>query len=261
MKIIAVVSAKGGVGKSTLAANLAAALQKAGRPVLALDLDPQNALHHHFQPAAGQAPAPQQGIAQFAEDWRELGVPSSNGVFVLPYGQVDEPQRRAFEQQLDSDPLWLAHRLSDLQLAEGALVIIDTPPGPSLYLQQALAVANLALVVSLADAASYTALPLIDGLIKTYAAGRDSFAGSAYLINQVDNSRQLSKDITQIMHGLLGQQVLGSVHRDQSVSEALAYNRSVMDYDPHGRGSHDILECAQALVGRLVSVSRVEQPA
>ena len=140
-------------------------------------------------------------------------------------------------------------------------MIIDTPPGPSVYLQQALSVANLALVVSLADAASYTALPMIDSLIKTHTAGRKSFVGTSYLINQVDNSRQLSRDITQIMQGLLGQQVIGTVHRDQSITEALAYNRNVLDYDPQGRGCHDILDCAQALVERLASAARVEQPA
>lgn len=261
IRILAVVSAKGGVGKSTLAANLAAALQRAGRPVLALDLDPQNALHHHFLSADEQQALGQRGIAHFDHDWREQGMSSAEGVFVLPHGLVEESQRRDFEAQLHNDPQWLARRLSDLQLAEGALVIIDTPPGPSIYLQQALSVANLALVVSLADAASYTALPMIDGLIKTHTAGRKSFVGTSYLINQVDNSRQLSRDITQIMQGLLGQQVVGTVHRDQSITEALAYNRNVLDYDPQGRGCHDILHCAQALVERLGSTARVEQPA
>lgn len=261
IRILAVVSAKGGVGKSTLAANLAAALQRAGRPVLALDLDPQNALHHHFLSADEQQALGQRGIAHFDQDWREQGMASAEGVFVLPHGLVEESLRRDFEAQLHDDPQWLARRISDLQLAEGALVIIDTPPGPSVYLQQALSVANLALVLSLADAASYTALPLIDSLIKTHTAGRKSFVGTSYLINQVDHSRQLSRDITQIMQGLLGQQVVGTVHRDQSITEALAYNRNVLDYDPQGRGCHDILNCAQALVERLGSTARVEQSA
>ena len=180
---------------------------------------------------------------------------------MLPYGTVDEQQRRSFEQQLESDPLWLAQQLSDLQLADGAIVVIDTPPGPSLYLQQALSVANVALVVSLSDAASYTALPLIDGLIKTYTAEREDFLGAAYLINQLDSSRQLSKDITQIMLGQLGKRVLGVVHRDQSITEALAYNRNVLEYDPNGRGCLDLLNCAQALLHRLTAETRVEQPA
>lgn len=261
VRIVAVVSAKGGVGKSTLAANLAAALQRTGRPLLALDLDPQNALHHHFLPVDGQEGAASRGIAHLDQDWREQGMPSSDGVFVLPYGRVNEPQRRAFEARLNNDPQWLAQHLSDLELAEGALVVIDTPPGPSVYLQQALSVANVALVVSLADAASYTTLPMIEDLIETYTAERDNFFGAAYLINQVDHSRQLSRDITKIMQGLLEHKVVGVVHRDQSITEALAYNRNVLSYDPNGRGCHDIIECAQDLLRRLVNEARVEQPA
>lgn len=261
ISVIAVVSAKGGVGKSTMAANLATAMHKQGRPVLAVDLDPQNALHHHFQVQPGQERDAACGISQADQDWPAIGIPSSAGVFVLPYGSVSEDRRRAFESQLDDEPLWLAHQLSDLQLADGAVVIIDTPPGPSLYLQQALAVANVALIVSLSDAASYTALPLIENLIKTYTAERTDFLGMTYLINQLDSSRQLSKDITQIMLGQLGQQVVGVVHRDQSISEALAYNRDVMEYDPNGRGCLDVVNCARTILDRLAAAARIEQPA
>jgi len=261
ISVIAVVSAKGGVGKSTMAANLATAMHKQGRPVLAVDLDPQNALHHHFQVQPGQERDAACGISQADQDWQAIGIPSCAGVFVLPYGSVSEDRRRAFESQLDDEPLWLAHQLSDLQLADGAVVIIDTPPGPSLYLQQALAVANVALIVSLSDAASYTALPLIENLIKTYTAERTDFLGMTYLINQLDSSRQLSKDITQIMLGQLGQQVVGVVHRDQSISEALAYNRDVMEYDPNGRGCLDVVNCAKTILDRLAAAARIEQPA
>ena len=260
--VIAVVSAKGGVGKSTMAANLAAALHKHGRSVLAIDLDPQNALHHHFEAIPGQErDAANVGIADPDLDWRSIGVPSTTGVFVVPYGAVDEKHRRAFESQLDNQPQWLARQLSDLQLADGAIVVIDTPPGPSLYLQQALAVANIALVVSLSDAASFTALPLIEGLIKTHTAERADFIGAVYLINQLDSSRQLSKDITQIMQAQLGEQVVGVVHRDQSICEALAYNRNVMDYDPNGRGCLDIQRCAKTLLSLVAVNAQAEQPA
>ena len=49
MTIIAIASTKGGVGKTTISANLGMALVRAGRPVVLIDLDPQDALRLHFQ--------------------------------------------------------------------------------------------------------------------------------------------------------------------------------------------------------------------
>ncbi|MFI8560087.1 cellulose biosynthesis protein BcsQ [Pseudomonas putida] len=260
LRVIAVVSSKGGAGKTTMAANLASALRRSGRQVVAVDLDPQNALHHHFTPADAQANVLEDaGVVQAGQPWQSMGRVSEEGVLVVAHGLIDEQQRPAFEHSLQHDPLWLARHLAEMEIANGAIVVIDTPPGPSVYLRQALSVANLAMVVSLADPASYTSLPQIDKLITAYTQGRDDFTGAAYVINQVDYSRQLNKDITQILRGLLGKRLIGIVHRDQSISEALAYNRNVLGYDPNGRGCHDILDCAQALIGRLAVATAAAQ--
>ena len=48
MQIIAFVSGKGGVGKSTLTANVAVALANRNKRVLVIDMDPQNAQHLHM---------------------------------------------------------------------------------------------------------------------------------------------------------------------------------------------------------------------
>lgn len=261
LQVIAVVSGKGGVGKSTLVANLAVALQRAGRRVVALDLDPQNALHHHFLPPQGEDFRDASlGVARLNDVFQDASMLTAAGVRLLPYGQVSEVRRQAFEHELAGDPLWLAEQLASLDLPEGTVVVIDTPPGPSLYLHQALAVANLALVVSLADAASYSALPQIDSLIKAYTAERETFHSVRYVINQVDSALPLSRDICVILNDLLGDQILGQVQRDQAISEALAYNRLVLDHDPKGRGCSDLLDCASGLVALLDSSVRTGQP-
>lgn len=255
IRVVAVVSAKGGVGKTTLSASLASAMRRAGRPVLALDLDPQNALQHHFKAIEGVGDCSALGIAHGEQDWHSCGMPSDSGVFVLPYGDIDEARRLDFEQQLQATPDWLAQRLVAMELVEGSVVFIDTPPGSSIYLRQALSVANEAVVVSLADAASYTALPRIEGLIQAYTAGRKSFMGTTYLINQVDEARKLSRDITCILQELLGKKVLGLVHHDPSIGDALAYNRNILEYDPQSVASGDILDCSGALVTRIAAAT------
>ncbi len=260
INVIALVSSKGGVGKSTMAASLAVALHRHGRTAVAVDFDPQNALSHHFHAMAGHKPGSRDaGLVHLEQDWSVIGIASVAGVFVLPYGNADEDQRREFETQLTQDPQWLANKLKNLQLTDGTVVVIDTPTGPSVYLQQALAVANTALVLSLSDAASYRVLPLINRLIKTYTAARDDFMGTAYLINQLDSSRQLTQDIAQVMLNQLGEQVVGVVRSDPSICEALVYNHTVIDYNPDSHGCLDVMNCANTLVNQFVASTRNEQ--
>lgn len=251
MKVIAIVSAKGGVGKTTLTANLATALQREGvATLLVVDMDPQNALGLHF----GADPRSLAGVSRASlagEDWGSVCVQSPSGVHVLPYGVVNESDRVAFERHLDAHPNWLVQQLQGLALPEGAVVLIDTPPGPSVYMQQALSAAQVVVVVSLPDAASYAALALMQRLVQTYCTPRPDFSETLYVLNQVDGARQLSKDITRVMQDNLGERLVGVVHEDQAVREALAYDQSVLEYDPQGQAADDLRKCARVLAQRL----------
>ena len=243
MKIIAVVSAKGGVGKTTLSANLAEALAIAGEHVLAVDLDPQNALRLHF----GMPPHEVSGHARATlagEAWQQSMYRGRSRVVLMPFGSLNEADRSAFEAHLITHPGWLRTQLGTLGLGRDDVVVIDTPPGPSPYMRQALSCAQLCVMVSLPDAASYATMPLMEDLIRTYCEGRPDYLGHVLVINQVDVSRQLGKDVVQVLRAQLGERVLGVIHQDQAVAEALAYDRSVLEYNPHSQATHDLQRCA-----------------
>lgn len=252
MKIIAVFSAKGGVGKTTVTANLSTALSQEGHKVLALDLDPQNALHLHF----GGDPQRIEGISRATlagDDWRNACILSPAGVAVMPYGAVNEQDRRAFESLLENQPGWLLERLAALNLGKDDLVVVDTPPGPSVYMQTALTAANLAIAVMLPDAASYATLPMMENLVQTYCTPRPDFLGLGFVLNQVDNSRLLARDVSQVMRTDFGERIVGSIHHDQSVCEALAFNQSVLEYDPRCQATQDYLACARSIAEALTT--------
>src|SRR5437762_1069145 len=65
-------------------------------------------------------------------------------------------------------------------------------------------------------------MPLMEDLIRTYCEGRPDYLGHVLVINQVDVSRQLGKDVVQVLRAQLGARVLGVIHQDQAVAEALA---------------------------------------
>ncbi|MGI4813206.1 MAG: cellulose biosynthesis protein BcsQ [Janthinobacterium lividum] len=251
MNIVAVVSAKGGVGKTTVAANLAAAVVAAGRRVTVIDLDPQNALRLHF----GMPPERIEGTSRATlggAPWSSVVYAGRGGVSVLPYGAVNETDRHSFEQHLDTHPDWLHSNLRSLDPASTELVIIDTPPGPSVYLRQALSTAHFALTVVLADAASYATIPMMEGLLGTYCAERADFVGVAYVMNQVDQSRQLGRDVVKVLRNTLGSRVFpGLIHQDQAVGEALACDQTVLEYDALCQATQDFKACAQWVMNAL----------
>jgi cellulose synthase operon protein YhjQ len=245
MTRIAVVSMKGGVGKTTTTANVAAALAAKLGPgqVGVLDLDPQNALHLHLGLGAGVS----DGVCRHSLsglDWREVCFPSQFGVVCLPYGSVSEPEREAFQALLSQDPDWIPNQLQRMGLGNQQVLLIDTPPGPSVYLRQALACADVVLVVLLADAASYSTVPAMEAWIDDVIAQRPNLK-SVYVLNQVDTTVSLNRDVADVLREHLRKRsVLLSVHRDEAVCEALAYQQPVLNRDPVCRATYDLQRLA-----------------
>lgn len=255
MKVIAIVSAKGGVGKTTVTANLAIALSRSmAVQVLAVDLDPQNALGLHL----GMSPHELRGLSRAVLAHQPLVsacLPCTPTLHLLPYGALDETDRMALELAMDVQDDWLQAQLQTLQLPDDAIVVLDTPPGPSAYLRQALRAAHVVVVVALADAASYATLPLMQRLVQTYYQPQGDVADAFYVLNQVNSSKVLSKDIAEVMRANLAERMIGTIHEDEAVSEALAYDSNTLDYAPYSQATADFTACAQRLIHILQQVS------
>lgn len=236
MQVIAFISGKGGVGKTTLAANIAVALAQRDQRVLLVDLDPQNVQRLHL----GMDP---DEIAGLVREGVGPGAvfDSPFGVKFIPFGRVTEDELAEFEAALRRDSSWLAGGLATLEDGSFDIVIIDTPPGPSVYLQQALQAAQRALVVLLADAASYATVPRMLELVAQYTAGRSDFAGAHLLVNQMPTHSVLGHQVRSALLSNYAQQMVPvSVHRDARVSQALAFERPVLEYEPGCKASLDI---------------------
>jgi chromosome partitioning protein len=130
---LVITSQKGGVGKTTVALNLAVSLAERGHPTLLADLDPQGAV----------------GLSLARSDAELTGlavVPTRlNGLSLLPRGRLDPTDVASFEEELGR-PGALAEVLGR---CEGAseFVVIDTPSGLGRVTTAALAAGEFAILV------------------------------------------------------------------------------------------------------------------
>ena len=255
MPLVAFVSPKGGVGKTTVAANVAALLAARGLDVIGLDLDPQNALRLHLglpvRDEEGFASGLSHGVA-----WNACLRQTPYGLGILPHGGIEPRQVLELSRLLMDHPEALADPVRDMLADPRRIVVVDTPPGPSPALSALLPLLDLAVVVLLADGGSASLIPQVaDGRF----FGRGTMAGmvaerAGVVLNQVDLDQPLSAAVLEMARATLGPRFLGVVARDPAVAEALADRRLPVEVAA-GRAAEDLSLLAEAVLGRI-SLSR-----
>jgi cellulose synthase operon protein YhjQ len=250
MPLILFNSPKGGVGKTTLAAHVAAILAKRGHRVLALDLDPQNALRLHLglsiRDEAGYL-----NVIDRGPDWRRSAMDTPAGVRVLPFGPAEPRRVLELGGALLDKPDLLAGPVREMLADPGLVLIVDSPPGPSAALSVTTMLVDLAVMVLLADAGSASLIPqIVSGRIY----GRGTLAGrmaerTAVLMNQVELDAPLSAAVLNSAVQAFESRLLGAVCRDDALAEALA-NQHLLT-DGSGGAAEDLLILADAIVARL----------
>ena len=246
--IVALVSPKGGVGKTTLGAGLASSLRMEGGKTLAIDLDPQNALQYHLGIEPGVT-----GLGSASEVdtlWSDRLQQGFAGAQLLPHGVLSDEEHDALQSAMGVDRHWLAWQLDRMGLGENDVVILDTPTGRSAYLEQALDVADQVIVVTTADAASFIALDQMDRLLG--AAGvRPAPPVCSYVVNQFDAGREFSRDMLEVLKRRLGAQLLAVIAMDNTLGEALAYGRNPLTSPGSSTACQDMLLLGEQLKARL----------
>ena len=209
MAVIALIQQKGGVGKSTLAANLAGELLQQGRTVKVLDLDPQESL----------------------ATWARLG----QGLLRDRVEHVSTARPREFKAAVER-----ACRLAER-------VLLDCPPGlPDTGLMAALVadVALLPVTPSPLDViASKQALEL---LREAQAQRRDHKPLLALVPSRVARHTVLGRDLR---HSLtpLGVRILPGVSQRIAIAEAVLHGLTLREYAPASAGVEEFQQLASAM--------------
>ncbi len=240
-RIIAIANQKGGVGKTTTAINLSAALAEAGQRTLLIDLDPQgNAStglglqmgarkYTTYDLLFGEVPA-SSIIAQTEHENLSI-VPATTD---LSSADI-ELMTRARRSYLLQDAL----RQSDIMEAGFDYILIDCPPSLNLLTLNAMVAAQSVLVPLQAE---FFALEGLSQLMLTVRELRETANPAlrieGILLTMYDRRNNLAQQVEADARGNLGDMVFQTmIPRNVRLSEAPSFAVPVLTYDSQSKGA------------------------
>lgn len=257
MRVIAVVSPLGGVGRTTLTAHLATLLARQGQRSLAVELCAQNLLGRHL----GMHEASAAGWARAAADgqwWAEGGFDNSDGVRVLPFGEASLETVHTLHQLLQVQPRWLQDQIELLDIPSDSTVLLDTPLWPSPWAQAALQCADTVLVALEASARASAALGSVRALLRgaTAAPGEQGV-----LVTRFDPRRVSHREALQTLREQWGEHLIPyTLHEDENIARALARAMCVGSLAPHAQSAHDLQGVCNWLEGQRAAPASMLVP-
>ncbi|WP_277345771.1 ParA family protein [Nocardioides sp. JQ2195] len=255
-RVMVVANQKGGVGKTTSAVNLAAALVQLGQRVLLIDLDPQGnastALsidHHRGIPGTYDMlvdGTPLQEVAQQSGDLENLFVvPATIDLAGAEIELVSAVARESrLHKAINAHPLVGGEEAGEDRFD---YVLIDCPPSLGLLTLNALVAGEEMLIPIQAE---YYALEGLGQLLETVEMVKKHLNNrlevSTILITMYDARTRLAAGVADEVREHFGDTVLKtSIPRSVRVSEAPSYGQTVMTYDPGSPGALSYLEAAR----------------
>ena len=254
-RMLTVANQKGGVGKTTTAVNVAAAMALHGLRTLVVDLDPQGnastALaveHRSGTPSVYEVMIGQIGI----QDAVQVSPHSPNLLCVpatidLAGAEIELVSMVARESRLKEA---LGHDV--LNRLDIDYVFIDCPPSLGLLTVNALVATN---EVFIPIQCEYYALEGLGQLLANIALVQQhlnpTLGVSTILLTMYDGRTKLADQVTSEVREHFGDLVLRTIiPRSVKVSEAPGYGQSVLTYDPGSRGAMSYMDAAKEIAVR-----------
>jgi len=253
-RIIAVANQKGGVGKTTTAINLAAALVEVGERVLVVDLDPQgNASTGLGIDLADRANSAYELLVEDAPLADVIQDTNIEGLGIIPATvDLSSADIQLISNEKRSFLLHDALRQTAMDDFSWDFILIDCPPSLSLLTVNAMVAAHSVLVPLQSE---FFALEGLSQLMLTIREVRQTANPSlrieGVVLTMYDRRNNLSQQVEQDARDNLGDLVFQTlIPRNVRVSEAPSYAMPVLSYDPTSQGARAYRALAQELIAK-----------